>query len=225
MEFKIEGTYPVLRCFLDEGESLITSAGNMSWMTANMSYKVHSGGGFKKAFGRAFSGEGFFQNTYTAGDSNQEIAFAMSMPGVIKHIEMDGSKTFIAQKNAFLASEPGVEFSNEFTKQLSAGFFGGEGFILQKFSGVGNLFLEADGSLITYDLKEGESLLVDQGNLFMFESGVSYAIETVKGLSNKFFGGEGFFLVKLTGPGQVVLQTLPISNLAGEVNRVLPTSN
>ena len=225
MDFRIEGDYPVLRCFLNEGEEIITSAGNMSWMTDSIDYQVHSGGGFKKAFGRAFSGEGFFQNSYTAIKDNQEIAFAISMPGEIRHFYLDGDTTFIAQKNAFLASESTVEFKNVLTKKLSTGFFGGEGFILQQFSGKGNLFLEADGSLIEYNLEAGERLLVDQGNVFLFESSIGYEIKSVKGLSNKLFGGEGFFLLELTGPGKVFLQTLPISNLAGELSRVLPTSN
>lgn len=225
MEFKIEGDYPVLRVFLNSGEELLTTAGNMSWMTSDIDYKVHSGGGFKKAFGRMFSGEGLFQNTYTALRDNQEIAFAMSMPGEIIHLNLDGNKSFIAQKDAFLAAETSIQFDNVFTKKLSAGLFGGEGFILQKFSGYGDLFLEADGSLIEYNLKAGESMLVDQGNVFLFENSVDYEIQTVKGLANKFFGGEGFFLVRLTGPGKIVLQTLPISNLAGEIYRVIPHSN
>ncbi|CAM3637017.1 TIGR00266 family protein [Erysipelothrix urinaevulpis] len=224
MKYKIEGTYPVLRCYLERDETIITSAGNMSWMTSGMDYKVQSGG-IKKSFGRAFTGEGFFQNQYTAKDDNQEIAFAMTMPGVIDPHYLDGTKNYIVQKSAFLASEDTVTFDTFFTKKISTGLFGGEGFILQKFSGTGHLFLEADGSLIDYNLKDGEVLLVDQGNLFMFEESVKFDIQTVKGLGNKLFGGEGFFLAKLTGPGLVKLQTLPISNLAGEVNRVLPTSN
>lgn len=178
----------------------------------------------RKSFGRAFTGEGFFQNIYTAKSNDQEIAFATSMPGVIEAYVLDGNKSFIAQKNSFLASEDTITFETVFTKKFSAGFFGGEGFILQKFSGRGHLFLEADGSLVDYHLKEGEVLLVDQGNLFLFEESVSYEIQSVKGWSNKLFGGEGFFLVKLTGPGLVKLQTLPISTLAGEVNRVIPSS-
>lgn len=217
MKFKIEGRYPVLRCTLDQGESIITSAGNMSWMTEGFEYDAKAGS-LGRAFGRAFSGEGFFQNIYTATEDNQEIAFANSMPGEIIHIPMSDEKTIIAQKQAFLAAEPTVTFSNVFTKKLSTGLFGGEGFILQKFSGHGDLFLEADGSLIEYDLKAGESMLIDQGNLFMFDESVHYEIVTVKGMKNKFFGGEGFFLLKVSGPGKVVLQTLPISNLAAKIS-------
>lgn len=219
MKFKIEGQYPVLRCFLEEGESVVTSAGNMAWMSDGFDYKVHSGGGLMKSFGRAFSGEGFFQNTYTAIKDQQEIAFATTMPGEIKHLHLDGTNAIIAQKNAFLVATSQVDFETVLTKKFSAGLLGGEGFILQKFSGFGDLFLEADGSLVEYNLEENETLLVDQGNVFMFDATVKYEIQTVKGMSNKLFGGEGFFLVKLTGPGKVYLQTLPINVLSAEVNR------
>lgn len=222
MKFEIKEKYPVLQCFLDKGESIVTTAGNMSWMTEHMSYNVSSGGGIKKAFGRAFSGEKFFQNVYTAEADNQELAFTISMPGEILHLELDNTKSYIAQKSAFLAAEVDVVFESVFTKKFSAGLLGGEGFILQRFTGNGNLFLECDGSLVEYDLTPGEVLLVDQGNLFMFEETVAYEIQTVKGLSNKLFGGEGFFLVKLKGPGKVWLQTLPVTRLAGELLRVAP---
>lgn len=222
MEFKIEGNYPVLRCFLNKGEEILTSSGNMAWMSDKIDYKVHSGGGFMRAFGRAMTGEGFFQNTYRALEDGQELSFTMSMPGEIIHLNLDGSKSFIAQKAAFLASEPSVEFKNIFTKKISTGLFGGEGFILQKFEGHGNLFLECDGSTVEYNLSENQSLLIDQGSVFLFEESIDYKIEAVKGLNNKLFGGEGFFLVRLTGPGKVLLQTLPISKLAREISSVFP---
>lgn len=225
MEFKVEGKYPVLRVFLNKDEEINTTSGNMSWMTSGIKYNVHSGGGFKKSIGRMFAGEGLFQNTYKAVEDNQEISFAMSMPGEIKHIELDGSKKYIAQKDAFLASEKTVEFNTVFTKKFSAGLLGGEGFILQEFSGTGHLFLEADGSLIEYNLEDGESMLVDQGNVFLFEESIKYEIETIKGTTNKLFGGEGFFLVRLTGPGKIILQTLPISSLSGEISKFIPRSN
>lgn len=120
MKYTIEGVYPVLRCFLDEGEKIITSSGNMSWMSEDIDYKVHSGG-MRKSFGRAFTGEGFFQNIYTAKSNDQEIAFATSMPGVIEAYVLDGNKSFIAQKNSFLASEDTITFETVFTKSLVLG--------------------------------------------------------------------------------------------------------
>ncbi len=222
MRYEISEKYPVLKCFLDKNESIVTTAGNMSWMTEHMTYNVSSGGGIGKAFGRVFSGEGFFQNVYTAQADNQELTFTISMPGEIMHLDLDGQKSYIAQKSAFLAAQESVVFESVFTKKFTAGLLGGEGFVLQRFSGTGHLFLECDGSLVEYDLVQDEVLLIDQGNVFMFEETVKYEIQTVKGLSNKLFGGEGFFLVRLKGPGKVWLQTLPVTKLANELLRVFP---
>lgn len=221
MIFNIEGEYPVLRVQLNRGESIVSSSGNMSWMTTGISSDTSTRGGLLKGLTRALTGESMFQNKYEAVKDGQEIAFASSLPGTIMHVPMNGN-TLIAQKSAFLASTDGVNFEAVLTKKLSAGLLGGEGFILQKFSGEGDLFLEADGSLITYDLAPGEELLVDQGHVFMFESSVQYSIETVKGLKNVVFGGEGLFMVKLTGPGRVLLQTMPIRNLAARIIPFVP---
>ncbi|WP_312651405.1 TIGR00266 family protein [Proteiniclasticum sp.] len=222
MKFEIQGEYPVLRCMLDRGESIVASSGNMSWMTDRLELETSTRGGFLKGLGRSFSGESMFQNTYTAMSDNQEIAFASSLPGEILHVRMEG-QSIIVQKNAYLASTDQVSFEVCFTKRFTAGLLGGEGFILQKFSGTGDLFLEADGSLIEYDLKSGESILVDQGHVFMFDESVSYSIETVKGLKKVVFGGEGLFLVRLTGPGMVRLQTMPISTLASKIIPYVPS--
>lgn len=216
MQFNIEGEYPVLKVQLNQGESIITSSGNMSWMTRGIEYDTSTRGGVLKGFSRALTGESMFQNKYTAVADGQEIAFASSMPGKIVHIQMQGN-TLIAQKSAFLASTEGVNFEVALTKKFSTGLLGGEGFVLQRFTGEGDLFLEADGSLVEYDLKPGEDLLVDQGHVFTLDASVQYNIETVKGLKNMMFGGEGAFLVRLTGPGKVVLQTLPIVNLASKI--------
>ena len=222
MKFEIQGEYPVLRCMLDRGETILSSAGNMSWMTEGLEHETSSRGGLLKGLTRSLSGEGMFQNRYTATLDRQEIAFASSLPGKIIHIEMNG-KTIIAQKNSFLASAESVSFEVALTKKFATGLLGGEGFILQKFSGTGDLFLEADGSLVDYNLDHGEVLLVDQGHVFMFDESVTYSIETVKGLKNKVFGGEGIFLVKLVGPGKVTLQTMPISNLASRIIPFVPS--
>lgn len=224
MEFDIQGKYPVLKCSLDRGETIVTSAGNMSWMTQGFELETSSRGGLFKGFARAMSGEGMFQNRYKAVLDRQEIAFASSLPGEIVHIELNG-QTIIAQKNAFLASSEEIEFEVALTKKFSAGLLGGEGFVLQKFSGRGDLFLEADGSMMEYSLNTGEGLLVDPGHVFMFDETVDYSIETVKGLKNIMFGGEGAFLVKLTGPGKVTLQTMPISTLASKIIPYVPTDN
>jgi len=222
MRFDIQGEYPVLRCKMDRGETIITSSGNMSWMTEGFELETSSRGGLLKGFSRAFSGESMFQNKYSAIKDNQEIAFASSLPGKILHIEMSG-REILTQRSAYLASTEGVDFEVVLTKKFSTGLLGGEGFVLQRFSGRGDLFLEADGSLVDYELGPGEALMVDQGHVFMFDESVTYSIETVKGLKNMMFGGEGAFLVRLLGPGKVTLQTMPISNLAAKIVPYVPT--
>lgn len=221
MKFLIEGDYPILRCKLEQGDSIKTTSGAMSWMTENIDVEVTTGG-VMKGISRMFAGESMFFSYYTASRNDQEITFASSLPGTILNIKMAG-QTLIAQKTAYLASEKSVELQTIFTKKFSAGLLGGEGFILQKLSGHGELFLEADGSLTEYNLVAGESLLVDQGHIFLFDESVSYEIQTVKGMKNVLFGGEGLFLVKLTGPGKVILQSMPISNLAKRIVPFVPS--
>ena len=224
MNFSIEGDYPILRCKLNAGETIQTTAGSMSWMTEHMDVELTTGGGIGKGIGRLFSGESLFLSYYTASRDNQEITFASSLPGTILNIKMEG-KSLIAQKTAYLASEKTVELKSIFTKKFASGLLGGEGFILQKISGYGELFLEADGSLTEYILNPSEVLLVDQGHVFLFDESVSYEIKTIKGMKNVLFGGEGLFLVKLTGPGKVVLQSMPIANLASKIIPFVPKSN
>jgi uncharacterized protein (TIGR00266 family) len=221
MKYSIEGDYPILRCVLNRGETIKTSAGAMSWMTDGFDIETASGG-IMKGIARMFSGESMFFNLYTAKTDNQEIVFASSLPGTIRHIKMEG-QTLIGQKSAYLASETSVEFQTVFTKKFSSGLLGGEGFILQRFSGYGDLFLEADGSLTEYNLNSGEVMLVDQGHVFLFEESVKYEIETIKGMKNVLFGGEGLFLVRLIGPGKVILQSMPISNLAARIVPFVPS--
>lgn len=225
MNYEIKGLpLPVVICNLGAEESLKCEKGAMSWMTPNMEMKT-SGGGIGKMFSKAFSGESMFQNTYTAKGGSGMIAFASSFPGEILAVNITPDKPFIAQKSAFLAGESGVELSIHFQKKLGAGFFGGEGFIMQKFSGNGVVFLEIDGSLVTYELEAGQSMLVDTGYLAAMENTVSMDIESVKGVGNAILGGEGLFNTKLTGPGKIWLQTMPASAVAGAVRPFLPSSN
>ena len=221
MRYEIKGgEFPVVVCSLENGESMITESGSMVWQTPNIKMET-SGGGIGKMFSRALSGETIFKNIYTAvGDGI--IAFGSSFPGKILPIEITSGKEMILQKGSFLAAEPGVELSIHFSKRLGAGFFGGEGFIMQKLSGHGMAFAEIDGELVEYDLAPGEQLLVDTGNVAGFESGVSMEIRQVEGLKNKLLGGEGFFNTLLTGPGKVWIQTMPISNVARAISRYIP---
>lgn len=214
---------PVVICDLDGGESMITEKGSMVWMTPNMEMQT-SAGGIGKAFGRMFSGESMFQNIYTAKGGPGMIAFASSFPGSIRAVEISEDRPVVVQKSGFLAAEEGVQLSVFFQKKMGAGFFGGEGFIMQKLSGRGTAFLEVDGSAVEYDLRAGEKMVVDTGNLAMMDATCSIDIQSVKGVKNVLFGGEGMFNTVITGPGHIVLQTMPISNFAGAIASVLPSS-
>jgi len=214
MKYEITGDQlPVVVCHLQPGEAMITERGAMSWMSSNMRMETHATGGIGRSIGRMFSGESMFQNRYSAEDSEGLIAFASSFPGEIRAIEITPDKPIIAQKSAFLASTEGVELSIFFRKKIGAGFFGGEGFIMQKLSGTGLAFVEIDGSIVEYDLLPGQTMLIDTGYLAMMEETVSMDITMVHGAKNVIFGGEGLFNTVVTGPGKVWIQTMPINKL------------
>ena len=224
MQYEIQGgAYPIVVCRLQSGEKMITEKGSMVYMTPNMQMETR-GGGIGKMFSKALSGESMFQNIYTAkGDG--VIAFGSSFPGRILPLEITPERPMILQKNAFLAAEPTVELAITFKKKLGAGFFGGEGFIMQRLSGRGMAFVEIDGELVEYLLAPGQSLLVDTGNVAGYEESVSMEIQQVEGLKNKLLGGEGFFHTRLTGPGKVWIQTMPISTVASALIGFMPSGN
>ena len=223
MRYNITGEpMPVVICDVEAGESMITERGSMVWMSPNMEMQT-SAGGIGKAFGRMFSGESMFQNIYTARGGPGMIAFASSFPGSIRAVDITPDRPIVVQKSGFLASEAGVELSVFFQKKAAAGFFGGEGFILQRLSGYGTAFLEIDGSAVEYNLQPGQQIVVDTGNLAMLDATCTVDVRTVKGVKNVLFGGEGLFNTVVTGPGRVVLQTMPISNFAMSVASVLPS--
>ncbi len=225
MRYEIIGEpLPVVICYVENGESLITERGSMSWMSPNMNMETKAGG-FGSAIGRMFSGEAMFQNIYTAMGGDGMIAFASSFPGTIMPFHIEPGQEIIAQKSSFLASETGVSLSVHFQKKLGAGLFGGEGFIMQRLSGCGVAFLEIDGYCKRYDLAAGEQLVVDTGYLAAMTSTVQMEIKTVAGLKNKLFGGEGFFNTVLTGPGSVWIQSMPISAVAGALSGFIPHGN
>ena len=225
MKYEIKGgSFPVVLCTLENGEKMITEKGSMAWMSPNMQMETH-GGGLGKMFSKAFSGESMFQNHYTAKGGPGLIAFTSTFPGQIKALEIAPGQEFIVQKSAFLASEAGVNLSIHFQKRLAAGFFGGEGFIMQRLSGRGIAFVEIDGELMEYILKPGQSIIVDTGNVAGYESSVQMDIQTVPGVKNMVFGGEGIFNTVLTGPGRVWLQTMPISSVANAIRPYIPTGS
>ena len=224
MRYEIKGgAFPVVVCELADGEQMITEKGSMVWMSPNMQMDTR-GGGLGKIFSKAFSGESMFQNIYTARGAGM-IAFGSSFPGQIKAVTIAPGQDMILQKTAFLAAEPGVELSIHFNKKLGTGLFGGEGFIMQRLSGSGVAFAEIDGELVEYELKAGEQLVVDTGNVAGFTDGVKMEIREVPGLKNKLLGGEGLFNTVLTGPGKVWLQTMPISSVAASIRPYIPTGN
>ena len=227
MNYRIEGdSLPVVIVNVEAGETLITEGGAMSWMTPNMKMETTSGGGFGKMLGRMFSGDSLFLNRYTAQGGMGQIAFASSFPGSIKAIEIKPGKDVIVQKRSFLAATEGVELSVHFQKKVGAGFFGGEGFIMQRLSGNGIAFVEIDGAAIEYSLGAGQQMVVDTGYLAMMDNSCSMDIVTVGGgAKNMLFGGEGFFNTVITGPGNITLQTMPASAVARAVIPYIPTSS
>ena len=224
MNYEIKGgNFPIVVCNLKKGEKMITEKGSMGWMSPAIQMET-TGGGVGKMFSKAFSGESIFQNIYTA-QADAMITFGSSFPGRVVPVEIAPGKELIAQKSAFLASEIGVELSIHFNKKIGAGFFGGEGFIMQRLSGHGTAFIEIDGDLVQYELKPGQKIIVDTGNVAAFDSTVSIDIQKVPGVKNILFGGEGLFHTVLTGPGKIWLQTMPIVNVANSIRPYIPTGN
>ena len=222
MKYSIEGEpLPVVICQLEQNEKMITEKGTMSWMSPNMKMET-VGGGVGKMFGRMFSGESMFVNHYTAMGGPGEIAFASSFPGAIRAFDISPGRDMICQKTAFLASTDKVEFSVHFQKKVGSGLFGGEGFIMQKLSGSGVAVVEFDGYIKEYNLAPGQSIVIDTGYLAAMDATCSIEIQKVPGVKNMLFGGEGVFNTVVTGPGRVLLQSMPIGQMAGTLIPYLP---
>ena len=225
MKYQIQGEpLPVVICNLEPGETIISESSAMSWMSRNMEMQT-SGGGIGKVFGRMFSGENMFQNHYTARNGQGMIAFASKFPGSIRAFEITPSRPIICQKRSFLAATDGVELSVHFQKKIGTGLFGGEGFVMQKLSGNGTAFVEIDGSAVEYDLDRGEQLLIDTGYLAVMDATVTLDIQQIKGVKNALFGGEGLFNTLVTGPGHIIIQTMPVSNFAGLIAGMIPSKS
>ncbi len=226
MRYKIQGdNMPVVICELNSGESMICEAGAMSWMSPNMEMETKSRGGIGGFFGRALSGESGFQNFFTARNGNGMIAFTSSYVGNILAVDITPDKPIIIQKRAFLACTTGVDMEVFFQKKVGTALFGGEGFIMQKLSGNGTVFLELDGSILNYELKAGEKMLISTGHLAMMDVTVTMDIQQIKGVKNVLFGGESFFNTVVTGPGVITVQSMPLSNLVGLIASRLPTTS
>lgn len=224
MRYAIVGdTMPAVEVLFDApGETMYTQSGGMAWMSDGISMDSNMRGGLGKSIGRMFSGESMFMATYRAERPGATIAFASTVAGEVLPVNVGETNGLICQKGAFLCAQDSVNLNVTFTRKFSAGFFGGEGFILQELSGYGMAFLEIDGDKVEKTLAPGEVIKVDTGNVVAFERSVSYEIETVKGIRNIFFGGEGLFLTRLVGPGRVILQTQNFNEFAGRIIRLMP---
>lgn len=226
IKYEIEGGHlPVVICYPEEGEGLRTESGAMSWMSPNMRMNTNSGGGFRKALGRMFAGESIFMNEYTAEGGPGMIGFAACFPGSIMPYHVTPGNSIIVQKGGFLAMERHLDLSLYLQKKLRAGFFGGEGFIMQKISGDGLVFIEIDGHCKEYELKAGESILVDTGYLAAMTESCTIDIEMVRGAKNIFLGGEGLFHTRVTGPGKVYIQSMPIMHMAAKLSPYINTGS
>lgn len=226
INYEIEGgNLPVVICYPEPGQTLCTESGAMSWMAPNMKMDTNTGGGLKKMFGRMFSGESLFMNEYTAVGSTGMIAFASSFPGRIIPYQVTPGNGIIVQKRGFLAMEKGLELSVYFQKKLGKGLFGGEGFIMQKITGNGMVFLEIDGHCKEYDLAIGESIVVDTGYLAAMSESCTMDVQMVNGAKNVFLGGEGLFHTRVTGPGKVYIQSMPVIGLAERLTPYIKVSS
>ena len=225
LKYEIEGGHlPVVICYPEAGQTLCSEGGSMSWMSPNMVMETTSGGGAKKVFSRLFSGESLFLNEFTPRGGSGVIAFASSFPGSIIPFEVKPGKGIIVQKRGFLAMEKGLDVSIYFQKKMSKGFFGGEGFIMQRISGDGLVFLEIDGHCKEYELQSGQSIIVDTGYLAAMSETCTMEVQAIKGAKNIFLGGEGLFHTVVRGPGKVWLQSMPLYATAQALIPYLPTN-
>lgn len=216
------GSFPAAEVTLNEGESVITQSGAMAWADNDIEMSTNMEGGFLKSLGRVFSGASLMFVTHKANRDNSKITFSSAFPGTIKEFKVDENHQYFAQKSAFLVADPTVNVDATVNENFWAGLFGGEGFVLQQFTGNGSLLAEIDGSIREIELKQGESIKVETGHVALFESTVKYDVQSVKGFKNIFFGGEGLFLVTLSGPGKVWLQTLTAHDMAEKLIPYLP---
>jgi len=226
MKYRVMGTtLQSLDILLMQGEAVYTEVGGMAWYRGKMDMRTNMPGGVIGGLGRALAGESLFLTTYTSLSDQSVITFTPEAPGSIVARELGEDESIIAQRDAFMCAQDGVELSVEFRPKLGTGLFGGEGFILQRVTGPGVAFFEIDGEAQEFNLAAGETMYIDPGHIAIFESSVQYGIERIKGVRNILFGGEGLFLATLTGPGKIWLQTMPLSNLVAKIVSRMPGSS
>ena len=228
MQTRIQGsTMPVLDVQLDPNESVFSESGELSWMTASIQMTTHTqmggGGGLFGILKRVAGGGSLFMTEYRAMQYPGEVSFATKIPGHILPVEVQPGYDFFIHRHGFLCATAQIQLGVGFQQSLGAGIFGGDGFLLQKVSGVGTAWLELSGEVVTKDLAPGETLRVHPGHVGAFQSSVSFQITRVPGIKNMIFGGDGLFLAALTGPGRVWLQSLPLARLAHALAPYLPS--
>ncbi len=222
MRYSIEGgTLPAVIIQLDPGETIISEAGGRTWARGPIQTETKAEGGVGKSLGRMLMGESLFMSRYTA-QGPAEIAFSSSFPGSIIARTLDPGESVICQKTAFLCATYGVELAVHFQKKLGAGLAGGEGFIMQRVTGPGIVFLEVDGFCQEYDLAQGEQIVCDTGVVAIMDASCQMDVRMIKGFKNVLFGGEGLFDTVVTGPGKVHLQTMTIAKLAKQIIPFVP---
>ena len=225
MEYKISGdNLQLVTIEMEPGEKMFAEAGSMVYMSANINMEAKMRGGFLKGIGRKFAGETMFLTEFTSAGGKSLVSFGGNAPGTIKPIEISEGREFIVQKDAFLVAEDKVDLSVTFQKRLGASFFGGEGFILERLSGKGTVFIHACGDFVEFDLKPDQIMKVDTGSVVGWDDTVTYDIQRVKGIKTMFFGGEGIFLTTLKGPGKILIQSMNLGNLATALMPFMPRS-
>lgn len=219
MQSRITGTtLPVLEIGLEPNDMVVATPGELSWMTPNVQMRTSTNTagarGLWGAITRAVSGGGLFMTEFTSSGGLGAVAFAAKVPGQILEVQVQPGRGYLVHRHGFLCATYGAELTSALQRRLGAGVFGGEGFVLQRLSGTCTAWVELGGEIVSHELAPGESLLVHPGHVGMFEESVAFDITTISGISNALFGGDGLFLVRLTGPGRIWLQTLTMPNLA-----------
>lgn len=223
MKYEISGTVmQTLSVDLNPGEKIFSQTNSMAWMNERINMTTNTGGGLFEGLKRSFGGGSFFITEFAATNGNGHVAFAPRFPGKIIARELAQGESLVCRKESFLCAQDTVTLDIAWQKRLGAGFFSGEGFILQKVTGPGTVWLDLSGEVVEKELAAGERLLVHAGHIGVQSESISVDIQMLRGFRNILFGGEGLFLATLTGPGRIWLQSMPILNLAEEIGQYLP---
>jgi uncharacterized protein (AIM24 family) len=222
MQAEIKGTtMPVLEVILQQGEQVVSTHGELSWMTPNIQLTQHmgsggpaGGGGLMGGLKRVLGGGGLFLTHYEAVSGAGMITFAAKLPGHIMPVDIAPGQGFLVHRHGWLCGTPGITPSIGLQQSFRGGLWGGDGFILQRLEGQGQAWIELSGELVHYTLAPGQTLMVHPGHVGMFEDSVQFTITRLPGIANMAFGSDGFHLVALTGPGQIWLQSMPLPILA-----------